>query len=264
MSGDTPQLSRRRALGLGLGAVAGAAACGTGPEPVATPSTPPPPPTSAPDTPSAPPTVSTTSPATGGPAVEVVRGNGIRPEVALTFHGAGDVSSTREVLDILARHHARATVLAVGTWLTASPDAAKLVLDGGHDLGNHTWSHPNLSAYAPGPMYDEIARCRDELVRLTGHPGAFFRQSAGQHPTPEQLVQAGKAGYARVLSYDVDSTDWTGATPAAIRRAVATATAGSVISLHLGRRNTVQALPDVLQDLAGRGLSAVTGTDLLR
>lgn len=271
MDRDATPLSRRQLIGLSLGAVAGAAAaCGSGPD--QSNSAPPAPahtqPTSAPSptgtSAPAPAAAQPSSHPPGTPAVEVVRGNGTRPEVALTFHGAGELSITKELLAILAQHKAHCTVLAVGTWLAANPAAARLILDEGHELGNHTWSHPDLAAYAPGAMFDEIARCRDELIKLTGSPGAFFRQSAAQHPTPEQLTQAGKAGYSRVLSYDVDSTDWQGASPAAIRKAVGAASAGSVVSLHFGRPNTVQALPDVLTDLRNRGLTAVTSTDLLR
>jgi peptidoglycan/xylan/chitin deacetylase (PgdA/CDA1 family) len=167
------------------------------------------------------------------------------------------------VLDIVGQHRAQITVLAVGTWLAAHPDAARMVRDGGHDLGNHTWSHPALSGYAAEPMYAEIQRCRDKLVELTGSPGAFFRQSQGQHATDEELLEAGKAGYSTVLSYDVDSLDWKDPGPAAIRAAVAKATAGSVVSMHLGHPGTVAALPGVLADVAGRGLTPVTASELL-
>jgi peptidoglycan/xylan/chitin deacetylase (PgdA/CDA1 family) len=112
-------------------------------------------------------------------------------------------------------------------------------------------------------MYAEIQRCRDKLVELTGSPGAFFRQSQGQHATDEELLEAGKAGYSTVLSYDVDSLDWKDPGPAAIRAAVAKATAGSVVSMHLGHPGTVAALPGVLADVAGRGLTPVTASELL-
>ncbi|MBP2328690.1 peptidoglycan/xylan/chitin deacetylase (PgdA/CDA1 family) [Kibdelosporangium banguiense] len=194
---------------------------------------------------------------------ELVRATSGRSEVALTFHGAGDLDITRQVLAALAQHGAYVTVLAVGTWLAARPDAAKMVLDGGHELGNHTWSHPALSAYKPEPMRVEIERCRDELVELTGSPGAFFRQSQGQHATAEELLEAGKAGYSRVLSYDIDSLDWRDPGPAAIRHAVAAASAGSVVSMHLGRPGTVIALPGILTDFARRGLTVVTASKLV-
>ncbi|MFC0546987.1 polysaccharide deacetylase family protein [Kutzneria chonburiensis] len=139
-----------------------------------------------------------------------------------------------------------------------------MVRDGGHELGNHTWSHPDLERYQPGPMLTEIERCRDALSTVAGTPGTFFRQSQGQHATARELAAAGTAGYARTLSYDVDSLDWTDPGAAVIRREVAKATAGSVVSMHLGHPGTVQALPGILTDLAGRGLTPVTATELLR
>ena len=205
-----------------------------------------------------------TTTAPGGPAVEVVRATSGRPEVALTFHGAGPLDITRQVLALLAQHNAKITVFAVGTWLTDTPDGARMVRDGGHELGNHTWSHPDLESYQPGPMLTEIERCRDALSTVAETPGTFFRQSQGQHATARELAAAGQAGYARTLSYDVDSLDWTDPGAAAIRRAAAAAKAGSVVSMHLGHSGTVQALPGILTDLASRGLTLVTATELLR
>jgi peptidoglycan/xylan/chitin deacetylase (PgdA/CDA1 family) len=258
MSAARAPLGRREFLGLGLSTVALAACSAPVADrpPVVT--TPPPvqqqPPSTRP--------ASTTTPP-GGPAVELVRAGSGRPEVALTFHGAGDLGIARQVLAALAQHNAHVTVLAVGTWLAAGPDAARMIHDGGHELGNHTWSHPDLAKFKPAPMYEEIQRCRDKLAELTGSPGAFFRQSQGQHATQEELVEAGRAGYSRVLSYDIDSLDWRDPGPAAIRHAVAAATAGSVVSMHLGHPGTVTALPGILTDLAARGLTAVTATTLM-
>ena len=113
-------------------------------------------------------------------------------------------------------------------------------------------------------MRSEIERCRDRIAALTGGPGAFFRPSAAQHATPEVLRLAGAAGYATVLSYDVDSRDFTDPGAAAIRRAVAAATAGSVVSMHLGHPGTLAALPGLLDDLAARGLTPVTASALFR
>ncbi|MDT7802193.1 MAG: hypothetical protein QOI78_5626 [Actinomycetota bacterium] len=257
-------LTRRRLLGMTLGAAAltACSAPGQNPAPTAPPSAGPAstqPTSGTPALSSGPPP----SPHPLGPATELSRATTGRQQVALTFHGAGDLQITRQVLDIVHQHGARITVLAVGTWLTAHPDAARMVRDGGHELGNHTWSHPALSGYAAEPMYAEIQRCRDKLVELTGSPGGFFRQSQGQHATEEELVEAGKAGYAKVLSYDVDSLDWKDPGPAAIRSTVAKARAGSVVSMHLGHPGTVAALPAILADLTGRGLTPVTASELL-
>ncbi|HWE88505.1 MAG TPA: polysaccharide deacetylase family protein [Pseudonocardiaceae bacterium] len=258
------QLSRRRALGLSAGAaIAAVAGCSTDSASPSSQSTSAPATTTSAQTPVPATTVPPTTPI-GGPAVQLARGASGRPEVALTFHGAGDLSITRQVLAALAAGHAQATVLAVGTWLAASPDGVRMVRDGGHEIGNHTWSHGDLAAMEPNPMLVEITRCRDKLADILGTPGTFFRQSQGQHATQQELIEAGQAGYARVLSYDIDSTDWEDPGPAAVRQAVTKATAGSVVSMHLGHQGTVLALPGILRDLADRGLTPVTATELLR
>ena len=213
------------------------------------------------------PPVDTPAPPTAppdGPARELVRAGTGRAEVALTFHGAGDPELARRILAGFAARGAAVTVLAVGRWLQRFPDVARMVSGYGHELGNHTWSHPNLRALDPAGVRAEIERCRDRLAALTGGPGAFFRPSAAQHATPEVRALAGSAGYRTVLSYDVDSRDFTDPGPDAIRRNVRAAGPGSVVSLHLGHPGTLSALPGLLDDLAARGLSPVTADRLFR
>jgi peptidoglycan/xylan/chitin deacetylase (PgdA/CDA1 family) len=184
--------------------------------------------------------------------------------VALTFHGAGDPALARQLLALLAARHVTMTVMAVGNWLSANPTMATAILVGGHELGNHTWTHPVLSDLGETGVRSEIQQCRDLLIRLTGQPGAYFRQSSAQNSTPLIRSVAGSLGYRTCLSYDIDGLDWTDPSPATVRRAVSTAAAGSVVSLHLGHPVTITALPGILDDLAARGLTPVTASRLLR
>ena len=193
---------------------------------------------------------------------ELVHAGSGRPQVALTFHGAGDLDLARRVLTVLHDRGAVVTVLAVGTWLQHYPDAARLVTDLGHELGNHTWSHPDLAALGRDGIRTEIERCRDRIAAATGGPGAFFRPSQAQHATPEIRAIAAAAGYPTVLSYDIDSRDFTDPGPAAVRRNVAPVAAGGVVSMHLGHPGTLAALPGLLDDLAARGLAPVTASTL--
>jgi peptidoglycan/xylan/chitin deacetylase (PgdA/CDA1 family) len=194
------------------------------------------------------------------PTGELVHADTGRGEVALTFHGAGDEALARRVLTLLREHGAAATVLAVGTWLQQYPDVGRLIAELGHELGNHTWSHPNLATLDDRGVRAEIERCRDHIVAATGGPGAFFRPSQAQHATPAVRRAALAAGYPTVLSYDVDSRDFTDPGAPAIRRNVAAVTAGGVVSLHLGHVGTLDALPAVLDDLRGRALRPVTAS----
>jgi peptidoglycan/xylan/chitin deacetylase (PgdA/CDA1 family) len=214
--------------------------------------------TAAPSTPAAPTPIAT------GPSVEFAHGVRTRPEVALTFHGAGDPALARTLLALLASRQVNVTVMAVGTWLSANPALASSIVAAGHELGNHTWTHPDLSSLSEAAIRAEITRCRDLLVSLTGQPGGFFRQSAAQYSTPLIRTVAGSLGYRTCLSYDVDSLDWTDPGVATVRRSAATAGPGSIISLHLGHQVTIDALPGILDDLASRGLTPVTASTLLR
>jgi peptidoglycan/xylan/chitin deacetylase (PgdA/CDA1 family) len=264
----TRPLPRRTLLALLGAGVTGCASTGRadGPAPAGTSSTPPPvTPSAAAST-----TNSTTtnpappSPPQAAPAVEVANGRRDRPEVALTFHASGDPAIATRVLAVLAAGGARATVFVVGTWLRDNPAMAGAITAAGHELANHTWSHPTLENLDEASIRDELQRCRDMLVRVGGTPGAYARQSGAQRSTALIRQVAGSLGYPTVLSYDIDSLDYTDPGSAIVRRQVATATGGSIVSMHFGHQDTVTALPAILGDLSARGLSAVAASTLLR
>ncbi|MFH8338273.1 polysaccharide deacetylase family protein [Streptomyces sp. AM6-12] len=257
--------NRRDALRAGAGLLAGgalAAGCASGPAaPAAA--------TASPTTPQAPSATvrASTAPAPraypGLPA-QITHGPRTRPQVALTFHGQGDPDLARTLLTRAERHGARLTVLAVGTWLDEHPGIARRILDGGHDLGNHTQHHISVNDLAEADARKEIADCADRLRRLTGSIGTWFRPS--RSPTASALVAelARQTGYPHVLSYDVDSLDYTRPGAAAVtRKVLSEVREGSVVSLHFGYEDTVAALPDVLTELGRRHLRAVTTTELL-
>lgn len=214
----------------------------------------------------APPTTAT--PAPTGPADFVPRGPATANRVALTFHTDGDLTIADQLLRTLRQRGVPMTSFLVGEWLAANPDWAKRLLDDGHELANHTYTHPTFSTLTPDAMRDEITRTRDLLDRLTGSPGAYFRPSGTANgvdsPSADTLAAAGTAGYRTVLGYDVDPLDYQSPAPEVIaQRTLAAAHPGAVVSLHFGYPNTVAALPAILDGLAQRGLTPVTASALL-
>ena len=196
---------------------------------------------------------------------EIVHGSRRRRQVALTFHGSGDPAVARRVLAAAADGGARITVLAVGVWLDSRPEMAKLILDGGHELGNHTQHHADINAMDEAAAYAEIAECAARLRRLTGGIGTWFRPSQTPHANALVRAQAARAGYRSCLSYDVDSLDFTDPGPrAVVRNVLRGARGGSIVSMHLGHPGTAEALPAVLDGLRRKGLHAVTVSTLLR
>ncbi|MFF2654110.1 polysaccharide deacetylase family protein [Streptomyces sp. NPDC058045] len=262
--------TRRTALRAGAGLAAAGlltAGCATGrsaPAPPARPEAPGHPTTSAPR-----PAFTRTPPANGphrfpGSPAQIGHGPRDRPLIALTFQGQGDPAPARKLLSAAERAGARVTVLAVGTWLDQHPEMARRILDGGHDLGNHTLHHQAVNELSEAGARAEITGCADRLRRLTGSIGSWFRPSRARYASPLVERLARTAGYPHLLSYDVDSLDHTAPGPQQIiDRVTGQARPGSVVSLHLGHEDTATALPGLLDALHRRGLRPVTATELL-
>jgi peptidoglycan/xylan/chitin deacetylase (PgdA/CDA1 family) len=166
-----------------------------------------------------------TTPAAGGPARAVFHGPRDGRQVALTFHCSGDPALVMRLLDLVAREHVPITVFAVGRWLDQHPEMAARILAGGHELGNHTFTHPPLGQLGRAEVDREILRCRAVLERLAGG-GRYFRPSGMTTPTPLVLAAAGLAP-------------------------------GSIVSLHTGHAGTVAAMPRIIAAARARGLKPV-------
>ena len=260
---EPSQLPRRSFLA--FGALAFAAACSSGGDDTAasssTTTTAAPPPSS-----TAPPT--TTVATVAGPARFVDHGPDTAKRVALTFHTNGDLGLAQQLLDVLAAHKTVVTSFVVGNWLDANPTWGKKLVDAGHEIANHTYTHPSFLTLSRPAMVDEVVRCRDTLVRLTGTPGTLFRPSGTDDGTaaPPQMVQdvAGEVGYPIVLGFDVDPLDYNDpGADVVVQRTLAALHPGAIVSLHFGHAGTVAALPAILDGIAARGLQTVTASKLL-
>jgi peptidoglycan/xylan/chitin deacetylase (PgdA/CDA1 family) len=206
----------------------------------------------------------TTTPVPSGPAEFVTAGPSSGNKVALTFHGSGDVALLRGLLDAARTTSVPLTIFAVGNWLDANPDVAKLILDGGHELANHTYTHPTLPKLGRAAVATEIAKCRDALARHAGEPGRWFRPSGTPVANDVIREEAAKAGYRTVVGYDVDPLDYQDPGAKAVAAAVkAGVRAGSIVSLHTGHAGTVEAFPAIVQSLHDAKLTAVRLRDLL-
>jgi hypothetical protein len=246
-----PPLSRRDLLLAGAAAV-GAAACGK-------------------SSPKAEHLSPTTSVAVGGPATvgptTAPAGPAVFVQVAFTFHAnvESDNAETEAMLADAGRAGVPITVFAVGQWLDRDPALAGRLLSAGHELANHTYTHPSLGALGSVAVASEIARCRDVLHRQAPGLTHWFRPSGIDVPTPSILAEAGKSGYATVVGYDVDPHDYQDpGAPAIVDRVRTTLQPGSIVSLHFGHAGTVAAFPQLVDIAHQRGLKPVTVSMLLR
>ena len=204
------------------------------------------------------------SDAGSGPARFVKSGPTTSSSVALTFHGSGDLGLLQALLDEAKKASAPITIFAVGNWLDKTPSLAKTILSGGHELANHTYTHPTLTKLDRPAVAKEITGCRDALRNHAGSAGRWFRPSGTPEPNALILAEAGAAGYRTVVGYDIDPLDYQDPGSAAVVRAVEAALhPGAIVSLHTGHSGTVTAFAPIVQAIRAKGLHPVLVRDLL-
>ena len=207
---------------------------------------------------------SSLAPAVIGPATYVNHGPPDANTVALTFHLGGDPTLVGELLDLLKTSGIKSTLFAIGDWLTANPTLGHRVVDDGHELGNHTKSHQSMLKLSRADVRAEIVGGGQALIPFVGSIGRWFRPSGTDVPNDVIKEEAGLAGYATSVGYDIDSRDFTEPGAAAVvARVKKNLHPGSIVSLHFGHRDTIDALPQILDLLAAAGLTPVTITHLL-
>ena len=196
---------------------------------------------------------------------DIYHGSRSRAEVALTFHGAGDLSIARKILAIATEHQAPITVMAIGAWLNSNPLIGHEIIDAGNEIGNHTLNHRTMTTLSLKDAKYEISKGRAALVKSVSSAGKWFRPSGTQKSNAIIRAAAGASGYTHCISYDVDSHDYQDPPTKTILSNVTKGIQnGSIVSLHLGHAHTVTALPLILQALVDRKLVPVTISELLR
>jgi peptidoglycan-N-acetylglucosamine deacetylase len=193
----------------------------------------------------------------------VWRGNPRRREIALTFDDGPSPLTTPLLLAILRWYGVPATFFIIGEHARAYPYLVAQMEGEGHEVGDHTFHHPNMSTVDPATVRDEIGAAAALIGGITGHSPRWFRPPGGDY-SEEVVAETHREGMDVALWTD-NSGDWAG--PSAkivVERVLARAEPGAIVLLHNGTLNTVQALPRIIVELRHRGYTLVTLSDLVR
>jgi len=214
------------------------------------------------------------------PSSYVVERTGDQPGlVALTFDDGPDATWTPRILDILRKENVPAAFFIIGENGQENPALVRRIVAEGHDIGNHSYTHPNLGEM-PGRITDLELTATERLIEsLTGRSTILFRPPyfGDAEPTTsdevEPIVRASNLGYLTV-GLHVDPDDWaTPGTDEIVKRTVEGITSkstdfdqrGQIVLLHDGggdREQTVEALPKIIETLRARGYRFVTVSEL--
>lgn len=188
-----------------------------------------------------------------------------RGQVALTFDDGPNGAYTDEILRTLERNGVDATFFVLGQNAAGNHDTLRRMRDEGHEIANHSWSHPQLTSLSDAGIASELNRTSDEIQAATGQRPSFFRPPYGDRNARVDAV-AGANGLRDII-WDVDTRDWARPGSEAIRSsAVNDAQDGSIILMHDGggnRAQTAAALQQIIDGLRARGLEPVTVPQLL-
>ncbi len=181
--------------------------------------------------------------------------------IALTFDD-GPGPYTAQLLDILDQHGAKATFFLIGSKVSAQADVLRRMHARGHQLGNHSWSHPELPKLPVGQIAGEIDRTNDAIKQATGVTPAILRPPYGA-VNSAVLEQLRLRGMSSIL-WSVDTRDWADRNSDIVcSRAVAGAHPGAIILMHDIHQTSVNAVPCILNALKQQGYSFVTVQGLL-
>jgi peptidoglycan/xylan/chitin deacetylase (PgdA/CDA1 family) len=195
-------------------------------------------------------------------------GTDTRPAIALTFDD-GPSESTAELLEILARHRAPACFFQCGANVRRLPGVAREVAAAGHEIGNHTDTHPLLALKSPGFIHREISAAQEAIENATGVRPRYFRAPYGARWFGLRAAQQRLA--LRGVMWSAIALDWKMQTGAVVSRMLHGATRGAILCLHDGRALkhrpdisvTLQAVRELLPKLMEQGFHFEKVTDIL-
>lgn len=177
------------------------------------------------------------------------------PCVALTFDD-GPGPYTSRLLDILAAHGVKATFYTVGRQIEQRPGVLRKMAAAGHQIGNHTYDHPQLTAVSADAVRRQIATT-DALLRAQGITPSTVRPPYGSYNT-SVLQVLDSLGHG-VVNWNVDPRDWEARhTPTVVQRVTSAARPGASLLLHDVHSTSVEAVPQIVTTLKARGYHFVT------
>jgi peptidoglycan/xylan/chitin deacetylase (PgdA/CDA1 family) len=185
------------------------------------------------------------------------------PIVAMTFDDGPHPTLTPRLLDMFKARGLKATFYLIGNRVVTWPDIVKRIADEGHEIGNHSWSHPNLAQRSTTSVLREIDRTSEAIYRVTGRMPVTFRPPYGAF-TQRQRVMLHTERKLPTILWSVDPQDWRrpGASVVA-SRILSHSRPGSVILTHDIQSGTVRAMPQTLDGLTNRGLHCGTMSQMM-
>ena len=191
------------------------------------------------------------------------QGAGGEHQVAITFDDGPDPRWTPKILDILKAANVKAAFFLVGVNAERYPGLVRRIVDEGHEIGNHTWSHPNLGKISDEAVRRELQKTDDAIAAAIGKRPTLMRPPYGSITARQKKWIHEEFGY-KIIIWDVDPLDWKRPGPSVVTARILKEThAGSIVLSHDIHPPTIEAMPATFDQLMKKGFKSVTVTELL-
>jgi peptidoglycan-N-acetylglucosamine deacetylase len=186
-----------------------------------------------------------------------------QPYIAMTFDDGPSSENTPRLLEMLKQRNIKATFFLIGENAAANPDLVRRILAEGHEIGNHSWTHPQLSKLSDDRVTAEITKTQDAIKDASGYTPTLLRPPYGAITARQREWIENQFGL-NIILWSVDPLDWKRPGASVItQRILSQVRPGAIILSHDIHKQTIDAMLATLDGLISKGYKFVTVTQLI-
>lgn len=187
---------------------------------------------------------------------------GDEKKIAISFDAAWGNEDTQTLIDILEKYNIKATFFVVGGWVDSFPESVKALSDAGHEIMNHSDTHPYMTKISKEKIKKEVDACNDKIEKITGNRPTLLRAPYGDYNN--DVVQTIRECGCMTIQWSVDSLDWKDLSASEIHKRVTSKIhPGAIVLFHNAALHTPEALPGIIETLQSDGYNFVRISELV-
>ena len=176
--------------------------------------------------------------------------------VSISFDAAWGNEQTEKLLNVLRENNVKTTFFLVGMWVDKYPESVKRIADEGHDIGNHSDTHPHLPKLNAEKIRNQIEECNNKVEKITGTRPILFRFPYGDYDNKSIEILKDLNMYP--IQWNIDSLDWKDKKcDEMCKRIIPKLSPGSIILMHNGAKYTPDSLDTIIKNIKSEGYEIV-------
>lgn len=183
-------------------------------------------------------------------------------KLSLTINCAWEADDIDKILDTLSKYQVKVTFFMVGDWVDRFPEAVKKIAESGHEIGNHSDTHPHVNQLSLEKNQAQIKTCADKIETLTGKKSTLYRGPYGEYN--DTVIKAAELENHKTIQWSLDTLDYKGLTEQEMwNRLKDKLKNGSIILMHNGTAHTADALDKLIYNIQEKEYQIVPVSELI-